>query len=342
MTVAFLIVAGFIAKAVTGSNGEKEAAYDTYTIKPESPIKVTGKVSPEAIKTYQNNKQLGEFVSVQVNEGQRVVQGTPLINYQADPEKRNQLSRQVQESEAKGNQAEINQARKQLNQYDSQVSDSIYASFNGIVSNIKKTNVGEGEPILKLISDDPQIKTTVSEYDLNKITVGDHVNVTVTSTGKKGKGKIKSISELPTSYEQEVSGNSQAAMSGAQSSGAGEGEAQATLNTSNPTEHQPSGGDDGASSKYTVMIGDLDFDVRNGFSVEAEIPLDTIKFPSSVLTKDDYVYVVDKDHTVHKRKIKYDKNNGDLILKKGLKKGDVLIKNPDSDLQDGKKVEVSS
>ncbi|MET1150071.1 hypothetical protein ABWR72_12850, partial [Enterococcus faecium] len=89
-------------------------------------------------------------------------------------------------------------------------------------------------------------------------------------------------------------------------------------------------------------IGDLDFDVRNGFSVEAEIPLDTIELPSSVLTKDDHVYVVEKDGTVHKRQIKYDDNNGDLILKKGLKKGDKLIKNPDSDLKDGKKVEVSS
>lgn len=338
--IALLIIAGFIAKAVTGSNKDDKAAYDTYQVKTESPIKVTGKVSPESIKTYQNNAQLGDFVSVQVNEGQRVTQGTPLINYDINPNKRNELYQQVRQAEAKGDQTAINQAWKQLNQYDSQVNDSVYATFNGIVSDIKKTNVGNGEPILKLIADEPQIKTTVSEFDLNKISVGDDVNVTVTSTGKKGKGKIKSISELPTSYDQDQQAGGQGAMSGADpSEDSGEGQA---MTASNPTETNPTGGDDSASSKYTVMIGDLDFDVRNGFSVEAEIPLDTIKLPSSVLTKDDHVYVVDKDGTVHKRQIKYDDNNGDLILKKGLKKGDKLIKNPDSDLKDGKKVEVSS
>ncbi|MCO4330236.1 MULTISPECIES: efflux RND transporter periplasmic adaptor subunit [Staphylococcus] len=338
--ITLLIIAGFIAKVVTGSNKDNKESYDTYQVKIESPIKVTGKVSPESIKTYQNNAHLGDFVSVQANEGQRVTHGTPLINYDINPNKRNELYQQVRQAEAKGDQSAINQAWKQLNQYDGQVNDSVYATFNGIVSDIKKTNVGNGEPILKLIADEPQIKTTVSEFDLNKISVGDDVNVTVTSTGKKGKGKIKSISELPTSYDQNQQSGGQGAMSGADPSG-DSGEGQAT-NASNPTETNPTGGDDSASSKYTVMIGDLDFDVRNGFSVEAEIPLDTMKLPSSVLTKDNHVYVVDKDGTVHKRQIKYNDNNGDLILKKGLKKGDKLIKNPDSDLKDGKKVEVSS
>ncbi|MCO4358679.1 HlyD family efflux transporter periplasmic adaptor subunit [Staphylococcus agnetis] len=334
--IAVLIIAGFIAKAVTGMNKHDKAAYDIYQVKTESPIKVMGKVSPESIKTYQNNAQLGDFISVQVSEGQRVTQGTPLINYDINPNKRNELYQQVRQAEAKGDQRAINQAWKQLNQYDSQVNDSVYATFNGIASDIKKTNVGNGEPILKLIADEPQIKTTVTEFDLNKISVGDAVNVTVTSTGKKGKGKIKNISELPTSYDQDQHAGGQTAMSGTES---GEGQA---MTASNPTEHNPNGADDNASSKYTVMIGDLDFDVRNGFSVEAEIPLDTIKLPLSVLTKDDHVFVVDKDGTVHKRQIKYDENNGELILKKGLKKGDKLIKNPDSDLRDGKKVEVSS
>ncbi|RIM14041.1 efflux RND transporter periplasmic adaptor subunit, partial [Staphylococcus chromogenes] len=76
----------------------------------ESPIKVTGKVSPESIKTYQNNAQLGDFVSVQVNEGQRVTQGTPLINYDINPNKRNELYQQVRQAEAKGDQTAINQA----------------------------------------------------------------------------------------------------------------------------------------------------------------------------------------------------------------------------------------
>ncbi|MCO4365817.1 HlyD family efflux transporter periplasmic adaptor subunit [Staphylococcus agnetis] len=339
--IVVLIIAGFIAKAITGMNKYDKETYDTYQVKNESSIKVTGKVSPESIKTYQNNAQLGDFVSVQVNEGQRVVQGTPLINYDINPNKRNELYQQVRQVEAKGDRSAINQAWKHLNKYDSQVNDSVYATFNGIVSNIKKTNVGNGESILKLISDEPQIKTTVSEFDLNKISVGDAVNVTVTSTGKKGKGKIKSISQLPISYDKDQHSGGQVTMSSGASEGSEPGGGQVTT-VSNPTENNPNSGDENASSKYIVMIGELDFDVRNGFSVEAEIPIDTIKLPSSVLTKDNHVYVVNKDGTVHKRQIKYDENNGDLILKKGLKKGDKLIKNPDSDLKDGKAVEVSS
>ncbi len=140
--VAVLIIAGFIAKAVTGMNKHDKVAYDTYQVKAESPIKVTGKVSPESIKTYQNNAQLGGFISVQVNEGQRVTQGTPLINYDINPNKRNELYQQVRQAETKKDQAAINQAWKQLNQYDSQVNDSVYATFNGIVSDIKKTMLG--------------------------------------------------------------------------------------------------------------------------------------------------------------------------------------------------------
>lgn len=339
--ILFLIIAGFIGRAMTGNNKEETSGYDTYEVKPESAIKVTGKVSPESIKTYQNNVQLGEFVSVQVNDGQRVTQGTPLIQYQVDPAKSSQLYDQVRQAEAKGDQAAINQAWKQLNHYDRQVNDSVYATFNGIVSNVKRNHVAEGEPILKLIAEEPQIKTTVSEFDLNKISVGDTVNVTVTSSGKKGKGKIKSIAELPTSYEEhsQATGQSEVSGAGSMQSTADEGQ---TVNASNPTEQNPSGGDNHASSKYTVMIGELDFEVRHGFSVEAEIPLKTLKIPASVLTKDDNVYVVDKTHVVHKRKIKYDENNGDLVVKNGLKQGDILIKKPDSGISDGKKVEVSS
>ena len=53
---------------------------------------------------------------------------------------------------------------------------------------------------MQLISSNPQINATITEFDINKIK-GDEVNVTVNSTGKKGKGKILKIDELPTSYD---------------------------------------------------------------------------------------------------------------------------------------------
>ena len=165
----------------------------------------------------------------------------------------------------------------------------------------------------------------------------DKVDVTVNSTGKKGEGKILKIDELPTSFdagsESEASGGTQAGGEEGEGSGA---------QASNPTVNNPSGGKDGDTSKYKVVIGDLDIPVRSGFSMDAKIPLNTKKLPNNVLTKDNNVFVVDKDHKVHKRDIKIERNNGQIIVKKGLKSGAKVIKNPKGNLNDGEKVEVSS
>lgn len=53
---------------------------------------------------------------------------------------------------------------------------------------------------MQLISSNPQINATITEFDINKIKEGDEVNVTVNSTGKKEKENFK-IDELPTSYD---------------------------------------------------------------------------------------------------------------------------------------------
>lgn len=347
-TLIILAVAGVvlllgIALAVKafGDNKTEKDGYDTYQVKEDKPIRVTGKVSPHTIKTYQNNSQLGDFVSVQVEDGQYVQQGTPLINYAIDSTQRQSLVDQVNQAQAQGDQNAIDKAWRQLNRYDGQVNNSIYATFPGTVSLQNSENVGDGEAILQLISDNPEIKTTVSEYDLDKLNVGDKVNVEVNSTGKKGTGKIVKINELPTSYQQQDSGAAQAGGAGAQVGGEEGEEGGASLTTSNPIQNSPSGGNANETSKYEVVVGDLDFKVRNGYSVEASIPQDTLKLPKSVLTKDDHVYVVDKQGKAHKVKVEYNEENDTLIVTKGVKKGDKLIKNPDSKVQDGKKVEVS-
>ncbi|MDO5376273.1 MAG: HlyD family efflux transporter periplasmic adaptor subunit [Staphylococcus rostri] len=315
--VGFVLLLGIaLAVKAFGDDKTEKDGYDTYQVKEEKPIRVTGKVSPHTIKTYQNNSQLGDFVSVQVEDGQYVQQGTPLINYAIDGTQRQSLV--------------------------DQVNNSVYATFPGTVSLENTSNVGDGETILQLISDEPEIQTTVSEYDLDKIKVGDKVNIQVNSTGKKGTGKIVKISQLPTSYKEDGSAAQASSAGVSAQAGGGEGEEGSTsLTTNNPVQNSPSGGNANETSKYEVMIGDLDFKVRNGYSVEADIPQETLKLPKEVLTKDDHVYVVDEQGKAHKVKVEYDEADGTLIVKKGVKKGDKLIKNPDSKVQDGKKVEVS-
>lgn len=82
--------------------------------------------------------------------------------------------------------------------------------------------------------------------------------------------------------------------------------------------------------------------MRAGYSMEVKAPLDSIKLPKSVLTKDNNVFVVNEEGKVKKQDIKIDKINGEIFVKEGLKKGDKLIKNPKKTMNDGDKVEVSS
>ena len=114
------------------------------------------------------------------------------------------------------------------------------------------------------------------------------------------------------------------------------------MQSSNPTQSAPSYGNDSESSKYTVIISDIDIPLRAGYSMDIKVPLDFIKLPKSVLTKDNDVFVVNKDNKVEKRDIKIDKVNGEIFVKEGLETGDKVLKNPKDTLNDGDKVEVSS
>nr|WP_198551897.1 HlyD family efflux transporter periplasmic adaptor subunit [Staphylococcus xylosus] len=362
IAIVILITIALVLRQVNSSSNDKDG-YDTYKVEKESPLNLEGKASPHSVKTYNNNSQVGTYVSTQVDDGQSVKQGDPLINYDVNNNKRQQLANKVDEAQSAVNedyrninqapndndlqkkltqdQSALNEAQQQLNQHDKQVNDSVYAAFDGKVDVKNSENVSDGQPILQLVSNEPQIKTTVSEFDLDKIKEGDKVDVKVTSNGKTGKGEIKKISELPKSYEDKLS-ESSAGGASAGASGEGEGEEASAASASNPVESDPSGGDDSESSKYTVIISDIDIPVRAGYSMEVKVPLDSIKLPKSVLTKDNNVFVVNKDNKVEKRDISIDKVNGEIFVKKGLKKGDKLIKNPKKTMNDGDKVEVSS
>lgn len=367
ISLAFLIIIllaiALVLKQVNSGSDDKDG-YDTYTVDKESPLNLEGKASPHSVRTYNNNSQIGTYISTQVDDGQSVKQGETLINYDVNTSKRQQLANKVDESQSvvdedysninqnpnnndlqkklTQDQSTLNEAQQQLNQHDKQVNDSVYAAFDGKVDIKNSENVSDSQPILQLVSNDPQIKTTVSEFDLDKIKEGDKVDIKITSNGKTGKGEIKKISELPKSYEDKLSESGAASGASAGASDSGEGEEVSSAQASNPIESDPSDGNDSESSKYTVVISDLDIPVRAGYSMEVEVPLDSIKLPKSVLTKDNDVFIVNKDHKVEKRDIDIDKVNGEIFVKKGLKKGEKLIKDPKKTMNDGDKVEVSS
>ncbi|MCI2921918.1 efflux RND transporter periplasmic adaptor subunit [Staphylococcus hominis] len=331
--IILLVAIALILRQVNTKDNKESKGYDTYTVKKESPINIEGKASPQSVKTYNNNSQVGDLVSTTVDDGQTVKQGTQLISYNVEPGKRQKLVDQLNQAQ---NQTETNKAQQQLNQYDKQINDSMYAAFNGKVNIKDGTDATNGQPILQLVSDEPQVKASITEFDLDKIKKGDKVNVTVNSTGKKGKGEIEKIEELPSSFD---SASSDQGMAGA---GQENSESGAASQSSNPTVNTPSTGKDGETSKYNVIIGNIDIPIRAGLSLNSEIPLKTMKLPSNVLTKDNQVFVIDKSHKVHKRNVKINRNNDQIFIKKGLKEGDKVIKHPKDNLNDGDKVEVAS
>ncbi|HCZ1553278.1 TPA: efflux RND transporter periplasmic adaptor subunit, partial [Staphylococcus aureus] len=230
------------------------------------------------------------------------------------------------------------EAQQQLYQYDSQNRDSMYASFDGKIMIKNIDNDSDNQPILYLISKESHIKTSVTEFDLNKVKKGDKVNLSITSTGKTGAGIIKQISELPISYEENLSLHENDALHLPESNNDGE------LANSKSISASPifKSNNNSELSKYGVIIDDLSLPIRAGYSLEIKVPLNAIKIPKSVLTKGNNVFIVNKNSIVEKRNIRIKRINGDIIVEKGLKPGDKLIKQPKSTMNDGDKVEISS
>ncbi|HCW9207160.1 TPA: efflux RND transporter periplasmic adaptor subunit [Staphylococcus aureus] len=294
---------------------ESKEAYNTYTVEKERQLDLQGKAYPREVKTYYKNNQVGTYLGVQVADGQTVKKGDMLINYKINSNK-----------------------RQQLYQYDSQNRDSMYASFDGKIMIKNIDNDSDNQPILYLISKESHIKTSVTEFDLNKVKKGDKVNLSITSTGKTGAGIIKQISELPISYEENLSLHENDALHLPESNNDGE------LANSKSISASPifKSNNNSELSKYGVIIDDLSLPIRAGYSLEIKVPLNAIKIPKSVLTKGNNVFIVNKNSIVEKRNIRIKRINGDIIVEKGLKPGDKLIKQPKSTMNDGDKVEISS
>lgn len=357
LSAILLLVTIALVLKLKDSEKSNKVDYATYTVKKEKPLNLEGKASPNAVKIYQNSRQIGTYLGIQVEDGQTVKQGDLLINYSVNNNQRQQIVNKVNEFQKSVNDSyrAINQnsqnpnlqkqliqtqqslvdAQQQLNQHDNYIKDNTYAEFDGKVIVKNTENIRDGQPILQLVSQKSQIQTTISEFDLNKIRQGDRVNITVINNGKTTKGKIKQISELPKSFESKMND-----LNHINTQSLGDREKDKALDTSVTSNDLLSSNTE--TSKYTVIIDDIDIPIRAGYSLDIEVPLNIIKLPKSVLTKDNDVFVVDKNNKVKRLDIRIDKINGEIFVKKGLKEGDKVIKNPNSTLNDGDRIEVSS
>lgn len=154
---------------------------------------------------------------------------------------------------------------------------------------------------------------TVSQYVVDKLKDDDEVNFRLDSSNKNIKGKIQSIDDLPTNMEDEKS----------------------SKNIEKITENKD-------QPKYIVTISKLNQKVRAGYTGQVNIPLNMIEIPKNSIVDKTYVFIVNKDGNVRKRKVKVVRNGNKIIAEHGLKSGDRVIEKPKRSLQDGEQINISN
>lgn len=336
LIILIILITYFILRQMDIIDSNKHDSYQTYTIKKAKALNQTGKASPQTIKVYQENRDIGSYIRPQIQDNQVVKKGTPLIYYDTNSSIRPKLVSDVKkfqnyvekdytalnkkpndskiQQRLTKDQQQLNQAQHVLNLHDNQSSKDIYATFDGTVNYINK-DVDKNGNILQLVSNKPEIKTTVSEYDIDKIKQGDLVDVDANNGGTKTKGKVIQIADLSTAGQKNVD--------------------QASKDKSTPINNT------NKPSQYEVTIGNLSSSIKDGFTVKTKIHVNTAQLPESALTKDNCVFIVDQQNRVHKRPIITGHSKGNIIVKQGVKVGEKIIKKPNANLQEGQKIEPS-
>ncbi len=166
-----------------------------------------------------------------------------------------------------------------------------------------------GEPIVAITSKEIIIKGKISEYDYEKISLQDRVDIEIVNSGKRIGGTITYIDSLPID-------NSQLAL-GQQQSG-------------------------GSVSNYSFDVKP-DEPIHYGFSVNIKLPQEDIFIPEEAVEKSSgkfYVYTVEKGKTV-KKEIKVQLEDGIYKLDSGLEVGDEIIANIEG-ITEGIEVETNA
>ena len=318
--IVLLMILVVIA-TVRGINKESKKnknSIELHKVEHEDPITSSGKATPEEKKEYKQS-DIGSPYNILVKNGDKVKQGSQIINYSVDNFKRQKLIDDINQNQNKVNQdyisienspnnknlnnqlyhdlESLNQANSRLNDYDRKIYENSHAKFDGIVdTGSTKSNV------LSLSSENSLVKINVNELDIDNIKEGDNVNVQINKSGKITTGVIGYISQSPISSNKLESDNS--------------------------------------LSEYKVIINDINSEIRDGTSVIVSIPSKTLKIPKKFLSKDNKVFVLDKNNIAHTRNIKFKKQGGELIVTKGLKAGETIVFR-DKSFNEGEKVEVS-
>ncbi|MGX7262699.1 efflux RND transporter periplasmic adaptor subunit [Enterococcus crotali] len=236
---------------------------------------------------------------------------------ETDPEKKEELKGKVeqQKTEVTTTNNETIQAQQALDLANTEVSDeaaaleteqgkvtsTVTATIDGIVMVNEAGKKSLEQPLVQVLSKTKQTKGIVTEYDLNKLKVGQEVNVTSIGSNQTAQGKINSINQLP----------------------------------------KTSKGNDSEIPTYEFIVdGDFPWAYGSSVQVSLQQP-QLVLPEKSIVKKDDktFVYVYKNGRAV-KTDVKVVEVNGAKNVESGVSKGVKIIANPDEALKDKAEVQV--
>lgn len=186
------------------------------------------------------------------------------------------------------------------------VTTTVQADFKGVVE-LNETNPASlqssEQPVVRLMSHDLKIESTVSEYDYNKLSVNSPVDIYLMNSNRELKGTITKIAALP--------------LQAVEAEGA-------------------------TSSRYPFTVLP-DESIQYGFSVQIGYSEGIMYLPQNAVVEEEdgtTIVYVNKDGIVEKRSVTVSEESNFYVIESGLTVDEEVLLDPDPSLADGDEVMV--
>lgn len=205
---------------------------------------------------------------------------------------------------------DLSSVNNTIEQTKKKITNTVTAPIKGIVYINDKGKTDAAVPYATIVSPDKVIKGTVTEYDYNKVKVGQVVNINLLNEEKSIEGTITDVNALPE--DMEVS-----------------------------TQTNISSDKNNTVSTFTFMVSPKE-PIHYGYNVQINVPTNHLELAKKNTIKENnevFVFIY-RDRKAIKQKVEVKEENGKYLVKTGLKENDSIIETPGVRLKDGQEVTV--
>lgn len=202
-------------------------------------------------------------------------------------------------------QLKLEQVQSEMKQFENKVMKEILAEQPGIAIVSASNQTNADYPVIKIVNQEVFIEGQVSEYDYNKLKIGQTVKINTLDLKQETTGKITEISPLPLT------------------------ENNGTINAN--------------STMYKFSVHP-DIQLQYGFNVQISLSQPEIYLPEKTIvfkngSESVFLY---QNGKVMEQIIKTEKKDSMYQVIEGVKEGQTIIENPDQALQNNQKVVIKN